>query len=251
MSDKISVAMAVYNGSKYIRQQIDSILPQLREGDELIISYDESQDDTLEIIRTYERKDARVKVFTDPGSGVTDNFNNAISHCTGDYIFLSDQDDVWLDGKVERLMRCFHERSPDLIIHNGVPANEELEPESASYFEIYRIGDGKLRNILKPRYSGCCMAFTKKMKESILPMPEIEGYDQWIATVCEFLGRIEYVEDVLLLHRIHGHNVTPRTSRPLPVILKMRTRLIWHPETCQRAEKGLKACFMFWWSCIT
>ena len=97
MSDKISVAMAVYNGSKYIRQQIDSILPQLREGDELIISYDESQDDTLEIIRTYERKDARVKVFTDPGSGVTDNFNNAISHCTGDYIFLSDQDDVWLD----------------------------------------------------------------------------------------------------------------------------------------------------------
>ena len=228
MSDKISVAMAAYNGSKYIDQQIGSILSQLRQEDELIISYDESSDDTLNIIRTYERTDSRVKVFIDPGSGVTDNFNNAISHCSGDYVFLSDQDDVWIDGKVERLLRCFREYSPELIIHNGVNTDEKLEPISAPFFEIYRIGNGKLKNIIRPRYSGCCMAFTRKMKDIILPMPEIRGYDQWIATVSEFLGNIEYVDDILLLHRLHEGNVTPVKSRPLPVIIKMRIRLLWY-----------------------
>ena len=222
----ISVAMAVYNGGKYLKQQIDSILPQLREEDELVISYDLSADDTLEIIRSYELKDPRVKIFTDPGCGVTDNFNNAISNCRGDYILLSDQDDVWLEGKAERLLRCFREDSPDLIIHNGVDTDEKLEPVSGAYFDIYRIGDGRLKNIIKSRYSGCCMAFTKEIKTAILPIPVAAGYDRWIATVCEFLGKISYVDDVLILHRLHDTNVTPRRSFPVIKIIQMRAELI-------------------------
>ena len=241
----ISVAMAAYNGEKYIAQQIDSILPQLSDGDELIISCDRSADRTVEIARSYAERDRRIRVLTDPGSGVTDNFNNAISACRGDYIFISDQDDVWAEGKVERVLRCFEEENADLVIHNGVHTDENLRPIQAPFFEIYRIGDGKLKNILKPRYSGCCMAFTKKMKEIILPMPEIHGYDQWIATVCEFWGHIAYPEEVLLLHRLHEDNVTPVSSRPLAVILKLRLLLVWNllkRALRERRKKGSVTC---------
>ncbi len=228
MSEMISVAMAVYNGGKYLKQQIDTILPQLRDWDELVISYDASEDDTLDIIRSYEQQDHRIRVFTDPGQGVIANFNNAITNSSGDYIFLSDQDDVWLEGKVERLLRCFREESPDLIIHNGVNTDENLEPVSGAFFDIYRIGDGKLKNIIKSRYSGCCMAFTKEMKNAILPIPVAAGYDRWIATACEFLGKISYVDDVLILHRLHDGNVTPRRSFPVTKIIQMRADLVWN-----------------------
>ena len=224
----ISVAMAAYNGEKYIAEQLDSILPQLDRKDELIISCDPSSDRTAEIVQAYAQKDGRIQMLTGPGHGVTENFNNAISACRGDYIFISDQDDVWTEGKVERVLRCFEEEKADLVIHNGVHTDENLKPLGGSFFEIYRIGDGKLKNILKPRYSGCCMAFTKRMKDIILPMPEIHGYDQWIATVCEFWGHIASPEEVLLLHRLHDGNVTPTSSRPLPVILQLRTRLVWN-----------------------
>ena len=237
MNDKISVAMAVYNGGKYLKQQIDSILPQLRDGDEIVISYDASADDTLEIICAYEQKDPRVKVIIDPGCGVTDNFNNAISNCSGDYIFLSDQDDVWFEGKTERLLRCFREESPDLIIHNGVDTDEKLEPVSGAYFDIYRIGNGKLKNIIKSRYSGCCMAFTKGIKEAILPIPVQAGYDRWIATVSEYLGKISYVDDVLILHRLHESNVTPVSSFPVRKIIQMRAELVWNLVLRLRRER--------------
>lgn len=230
--------MAVYNGARFLRAQLDSILPQLSAGDELIISYDESTDETLGIIREYAEKDSRVRIVFNDKPGVTGNFSNAIAACNGDYIFISDQDDVWTADKIEKLKKCFLEKKPDLIIHNGVHTDADLNPQPQTFFEQYRIGDGKLRNIIKPRYSGCCMAFTSELKEKLLPMPEIHGYDQWIATVAEFLGHIEYVDDVLIYHRLHDCNVTPSSSRPLPVILKMRTRLIVNLVSRIRREKS-------------
>ena len=242
----ISVAMAAYNGEKYIAEQLDSILPQLGGEDELIVSCDPSGDHTPEIIQNYAQKDKRIHMLKGPGLGVTENFNNAISASRGDYIFLSDQDDVWKEGKVERILRCFEEERADLVIHNGVHTDENLKPIGGSFFEIYRIGDGKLKNILKPRYSGCCMAFTKRMKDIILPMPEIRGYDQWIATVCEFWGHIAYPEEVLLLHRLHEDNVTPTSSRPLPVVLRLRALLVWNllkrALREKRKKKGSVTC---------
>lgn len=235
--DKISVAMAVYQGESYLKEQLDSILVQLRNYDEIVVSYDKSTDRTLEILQAYAAKDSRIKIIMNRNPGVTRNFNNAIEHCTGDYIYISDQDDQWLSGKVEIVQRCFEEKKPDLVIHNGIHTDADLNPIGESFFKIYRIGNGKIRNIIKPRYSGCCMAFTKEMQQIILPMPEIRGYDQWIATVCEFWGHIEYPEQVLLLHRLHGNNVTT-SRRPLPVIIRMRSRLIINLIRRWLREKG-------------
>lgn len=235
---KISVAMAVRNGEKYLPVQLGSILPQLGENDELVISCDPSTDGTDSLIAALAAKDSRIKVIRNAEPGVTGNFNTAISSCTGDYIFLSDQDDKWAPEKIERVMRCFIEEKADLVIHNGVNTDAELVPEEKSFFELYRIGDGKLRNIIKPRVSGCCMAFTKRMRDIILPLPEVYGYDRWIASVCEFFGCISYPADVLIYHRLHSGNVTPTSSRKLGVVISSRLRLIYHLIARWRREKS-------------
>ena len=97
----ISVCMATYNGERYIKEQVSSIMQQLGENDELIVSDDGSSDSTLQVLDSFH--DSRIKVFSGPRTGLTYNFENAIKNANGDYLFLSDQDDVWECNKVERL----------------------------------------------------------------------------------------------------------------------------------------------------
>lgn len=222
----ISVALAAYQGARYLAVQLDSILIQLGENDELVVSYDESTDYTLQVLKQYQETDHRVKIVRNSVPGVTGNFNNAIFHCSGDYIYISDQDDKWAESKIQMIQRCFVESGADLIIHNGIHTNEKLEPVGKPFFEMYQIQDGIVQDFLKPRMSGCCMAFKSKMKDIIFPIPEIKGYDQWIAIVCELWGKVAYCEEVLIYHRLHGDNVTTGVRRPLGVVLRMRMRLI-------------------------
>ncbi|MDE6634762.1 MAG: glycosyltransferase, partial [Bacteroidaceae bacterium] len=113
----ISVCMASFNGERYIRQQIDSILQQLGDGDELVISDDGSCDATADIIRSY--ADRRLRFFCNPGPhGVTHNFQHALRQAQGDILFLADQDDVWLPGKIERQVRFLVEGGYDVVSCN-------------------------------------------------------------------------------------------------------------------------------------
>ncbi len=222
----VSVAMAVYNGSKYLREQIDSVLTQLESQDELVISYDRSTDDTWEIISDYARQSGQVHIVCNDNPGVFGNFENAIRACRGDYIFICDQDDRWAENKRSRVLACFESTGADMVIHNGVHISPTGEVISRPFFEISRIGPGKWKNFAKPAYSGCCTAFTRQLAEIILPIPPTAGaYDHWIGTIGEFFGKIEYLDDVLLYHRLHGDNVTPTRHRPLPIIARARIGL--------------------------
>lgn len=223
----VSVALPVYNGAQYLIPQLDSILEQLQEQDELVIAYQASEDNSLEILEAYQRRDPRVKVYVNPEKGITSNFNLAIGQCGGDVIFLSDQDDVWLPGKRERCVEALRTSGAQLVIHNAVHTDAELHPQAQTFFEIYPIGPGKWKNIKKPRMSGCCMAFPAAFRDLLLPIPEIYGYDQWVAVLAEFSGTVVYLDEVLLLHRLHGDNSTTST-RKLSVILNCRSRLLIH-----------------------
>lgn len=237
---KISVAMAVYNGEQHLSEQLDSILNQLEETDEIVVSYDESSDGTWELLQLYASKYAQLRVIKNANPGIAGNFNNAIANCTGDYIFICDQDDRWAENKREKVIQAFERSGADMVIHNGVHINSDGEVISEPFFSLYRIGDGKIKNIIKPRYSGCCTAFTSQMAKKILPIPkDIDAYDHWIGTIGEFMGKIFYEDDILLYHRLHGQNATPTTTRSLSVIFNARKGLLTELyKRIRRERKG-------------
>ncbi|WP_281509083.1 glycosyltransferase, partial [Faecalibaculum rodentium] len=106
--------MAVYNGEKYLKTQLESILSQTEPVDEIIIVDDGSSDNSVEILRKYSQKDTRFKIFQNRTNlGYKQNFRKAISLCHGDMIFLSDQDDCWFPEKV-RTMKAVMENHPDI-----------------------------------------------------------------------------------------------------------------------------------------
>ena len=221
----ISVAMAVYNGERFLKDQLDSIISQLEESDELIISYDTSQDDSLQILDEYSKKYSQLKVVIDPGKGVFSNFENAIFNASGDYIFISDQDDIWIEGKREAVLKDFKETNADMIIHNGIHIDADGNIISEDFFKIYNIKKNIITNFIKPRYSGCCMAFRKEMKQALLPIPRTVGaYDHWIGMVGELFYTVYFEKEVFLKHRLHGNNVTV-SRRKLKTILAARWNL--------------------------
>ncbi|WP_412522688.1 glycosyltransferase [Shewanella chilikensis] len=224
----VSVAMAVYNGAGYINEQIDSILIQLESKDELVISYDESQDDTYEIISNYAKKDKRIKVFRNPGCGVVSNFENAIRNTKGNYIFLADQDDIWLSDKITRVLKEFKLSKSDAIAHNYKLVDEYLRPlnvRDKSGFELRGGSSSTIKNLVRLSYIGCCLAFTKDMKEFILPIPtEHRSHDWWIGTIVGLVGKFSIMEDCLILHRMHTNNATPKTRPNL--VYQLRVRII-------------------------
>lgn len=126
---RVSVAMAAYNGLPYIREQVISILKNLTAEDELVISDDGSTDKTPEFLAEIAKEDARVRVVQGPGSGIKKNFENALKHCRGNYIFLADQDDIWADDKVEKMLGVFEAKGVSLVMHDAVVVNEDHTEE--------------------------------------------------------------------------------------------------------------------------
>jgi len=207
---KVSVAMATYNGEKYIKPQIDSILSQLSMEDELIISDDHSSDQTVSIIKQYIRQDSRVKLYMNEESGVTSNFENAIKHAQNDIIFLSDQDDVWKPEKVETV-KAYYEKNPtvQMIMSDITVVDNELKPTIESFYEFRGSRSGVLKNIIKNSYIGCAMSFRKELKSSILPIPRnVPMHDMWIGLVADMNKSALLIPEKLIYYRRHEATVT-------------------------------------------
>lgn len=231
--------MAAYNGAKYIKEQVDSILCQLGEEDELIVSCDKSTDDTETILESIRIKDKRLKVFTNPYTpGVVKNFQNAVEHTTGDIVFYSDQDDVWLKDKIEKVVKEFEDSSVAVVFHDARLTDAELNITQPSTFKL-RGGarETTIGNLFRLSYIGCCMAFRAEYKPVVLPIPTIyRSHDWW--TGC-LLGcgktKMKVINEPLILHRAHGDNVTP-TKRP-PLWYQLQVRWIIVKNIIKRYRK--------------
>jgi glycosyltransferase involved in cell wall biosynthesis len=200
--------MASYNGEAFIGEQIESILIQLNADDELIISDDSSDDNTLKVIR--EIKDPRLKIlaantFRDP----IKNFQNALQHASGDYVFLTDQDDVWLKNKYIEMIGLLGKY--DLVISDSVIVDEQLNTIHPSFFKYFGSGKGILKNMIKSSYYGSCMAFRRSVLDYALPFPDTKeiGHDLWLGLVAEMTGNVFFFEKPLLLYRRHNNAFTP------------------------------------------
>lgn len=207
---KISVCIATYNGAKYIGDQLRTISEQLREIDEIIISDDGSTDGTVDIVKGL--NDDRIKIYTDQKfRNPIYNFENAIKKASGDIIFLSDQDDVWLPGKVDKMMTSLEKH--DLVVSNCFIGDDDLNIIRNSYFEWRNSKTGLLVNLWRNSYLGCCMAFDRKILEKILPFPSnIPMHDMWIGVVAEWYYSPCFLDEKLMIYRRHYNNATKLDS---------------------------------------
>lgn len=219
--------MAVFNGEKYIKEQINSILPQLSPEDELIISYDKSSDNTLKIIKELSIVDNRIKIIKGPALGVIKNFECAIANCKNEYIFLSDQDDIWLPNKVSCVLKEFQNTNADLILHDAIIVDENLQELNNSFFKKRNSKKGILNNIIKNSYIGCCMAFKKDLRQRFLPFPKsIPMHDQWIGLVAEKYSKVSFLNEKLLNYRRHKKNETKDVHSTISNMLRWRATLL-------------------------
>lgn len=202
----ISVCMASLNGAKYIAEQIDSILLQLNSGDELIVSDDGSTDDTIAIIKSYQ--DSRIRLIQNNFSGgVAKNFETSLKISKGDFIFLADQDDVWVPAKIKVMLHQL--KYYDLVISDCLMMDHALKTKSGSFFSANNSGRGLIRNIFRNSYMGCCMAFNRKLLNRALPFPkDIPIHDFWIGLIGEMYFKVHFMPEVLVYHRRHSSNAS-------------------------------------------
>lgn len=210
---EISVCMATCNGEKYIHKQLESILSQIGESDEIIISDDSSSDKTVEIIKTFD--DKRISLFENNRfHSPVYNFENALKKATGDMIFLSDQDDIWMENKTKIMMDLLQQY--DIVLSDCIIVNEKEEIIHESFFKARGSKKGFLNNLIKNSYMGCCMAFDRKILDIALPFPEnLPMHDMWIGVIGELYGTTYFCDQKLVKYRRHENSASP-TSGPSP-----------------------------------
>ena len=227
---RISVAMISYQGAKYIEEQLDSILVTLGTNDEVIVSDDGSTDGTREILLRYQESDERVRMIDGPKAGVKANVENALRACQGAYIFLADQDDIWMPDKVERVLEVLSDAKVGLVVHDAVVTDGTCENVVLeSFYTLKGSGAGVLKNIWRNTYIGCCMAFKRELLEEVLPIPSyIEMHDQWIGVINDQLKRgTKFIPDQLIKYRRHGNNASGMSHYGVMRMIRNRVCFVW------------------------
>ena len=220
---KISICLASYNGDQYIGNQISSILHQLRENDELIIV----DDKTAKVIESFQ--DARIILIRNiVNIGVVKNFEKAINYALGDIIFLSDQDDIWLPSKLQKVLDVFS-KYPDvtLVLSDAEIIDADGRLIADSFFKLRgKFVADPFSNFIKNKYHGCTMAFRKEMLGLFLPFPsDISMHDIWIGMVNSIYGRVFYIDEPLIQHRRHSNNTSRGYSGNIDIIQIIKWRV--------------------------
>lgn len=208
----ISVCIATFNGEKYIKRQLSSILSQLSAGDEVILADDSSTDNTLAVVRSF--KDSRIHIIDGANKhSPIWNFERALSKASGDYIYLADQDDEWLPDKIKVTQQYL--QNYDCIVSDNVCINGDGTIISSSFYKLNKTKSGKYYNLLiKNGYLGCCMAFKRKILEASLPFPSnIPMHDIWIGNVAAFKYNVKFIPEKLIRFCRHGDNVSTTASK--------------------------------------
>ena len=216
--ETISAAVCTCNGERYIAQQLESILGQVRAVDEIIICDDRSEDTTLEIAaRVLEKSGIAHRIIQNPVRlGVTRNFEKCTGLCSGDVIFTSDQDDLWDPHKTEKLLCCFAEdpacvlafSDANIIDGNGDPILESLHKKDG-FMQTGHSFDNFQDDILRLNFTvyGCTMAFKREFISRIMPFYCSEAnHDAWIMCCAGLYGTVRYLAEPLISYRIHGLN---------------------------------------------
>lgn len=239
MEEKIDILMATYNGEKYIKEQIDSILNQTYSNFRLLICDDNSTDSTYSILQEYEKKDSRIVVLkNEENLGYIRNFENLLKNVNSKYFMFSDQDDVWNQDKIELSYKFLKESESDLVFTDLEIVDESLNMISSSYNRKM----GCFRKIIKCSNSyemiylynvitGCTILSKSKYIEKILPLPQNKDliHDHFMPLIILLNGgKISYLDIPTIKYRQHSANQvgTSRYTAKLNSFKEVRNHLI-------------------------
>lgn len=217
MQEIVDVLLPTYNGEKYIKEQIDSILNQTHQNIRLIVSDDCSKDNTPQILKEYEQKDDRVEVYIqDENLGVVKNIEFLLKKVKNEFYMLSDQDDVWLPKKIEKSLEKLKEENADLVFGDLEVVDENLNTIYPSFgdFMLLNRKIKKYINSYRVNYlyncvTGCTILSKKNTIDKIIPIPSKSKYlihDYWIGIVVALNGKMAYMTEKYIKYRQHGNN---------------------------------------------
>jgi len=206
----VSIALATYNGEKFLKAQLESIYAQTYKNIEVVVTDDCSDDRTLEILEQYREQHGLKYYQNDTNLGVVKNFERAISFCRGEYIALADQDDIWLDNKIELLVN--HIGNSSMIFTDAKLIDEKGNVIQKSFHESTKeyIPTVDAYNYLlhKNFVTGCTVLFDKNIIKGKLSIPEkLFLHDHWLALLATQYNGVKYVKQQLILYRQHENNL--------------------------------------------
>ncbi len=214
--EKIDILLATYNGETYLKEQLDSILNQTYSNFRILISDDNSEDSTKNIIEEYAKKDNRIKFFfQERNLGVIANFEFLLKKVEAEFYMFSDQDDIWKENKIELSMKKILEENCDLVYTNLEVVDKDLNITYDSYWKLKGLEEKvKKYNNFESLYlnnfiTGCTMLSKSKFISEILPLPKESKYvlhDYWTALIVSQRGKISYIEEPLIKYRQHKKN---------------------------------------------
>ena len=218
---KISVALCTYNGARFIREQLESIAFQTKLPDEVIVCDDGSSDGTPDIVAQFAMKAPfKLEYSKNPSRlGVSKNFERAISLCTGDIVFLCDQDDVWMPLKIATMVPPFlANEKVGLVFSNAMLTDSRLNPLGHTVWDTFRFdkrcqqalkGDKAISFLIRSNVvTGATAAFRMTLRNKLLPFPELLTHDAWLAIIAAATSQIEPIDLPLIMYRQHEKNVT-------------------------------------------
>ncbi len=212
----VDILLATYNGEKYLKPQLDSILSQSYSNFRLLISDDGSTDKTKSILEEYSKKDNRIVLFFQKENlGIIKNFEFLLKKVEAKYYMFSDQDDIWKENKIEKSIKTLEETESDLVYSDLEVVDENLKVIYESYWKLKGIYKKiKKYNNFKSLYlnnfvTGCTMLSKKDLINKFLPLPKTSKYvlhDYWIPLILSQTGKITYIEEPLIKYRQHKNN---------------------------------------------
>ncbi len=208
----VSIVVTTYNGAKYLAAQLDSILTQTHNALEIIISDDASSDDTWAIAQDYAQKDARIQLLRhEKNVGLHANLNTALTKATGEYMAISDQDDIWLPHKIEKQLSLLGNSVG--VYSDSVLIDASGERLGKTLFQALNIKPNKdsARTVplfFKNAVSAHALLFHRSLLSMVLPFSDDFIFDHQLALAASCFGGLNYCDEPLVLHRIHGGNHT-------------------------------------------